>query len=216
MTMRYFTALILVALFLGILSCEKKEEDNPPVASFTASPESGPFTTLFNFDGTASRDDEDPAEDLRVRWDWNGDGDFDTQYSSNKIVTHRYDEVGDFDVMMEVINSKGWTDQDVMTITVYADSTSPTAFFMVDPDTASVNTIFAFDASNSYDPNTPLSELKFRWDWQGDGIWDTPFFCDTNVYHKYVIPGDYRAIMEVKNYINLTDTTSRKIHVYDI
>ena len=36
------------------------------------------------------------------------------------------------------------------------------------------------------------------------------------IYYKYDVPGEYRILLEVKNSFTLTDTTSRKIFVYDL
>jgi len=56
--------------------------------------------------------------------------------------------------------------------------------------------------------------MLFRWDWQNDGSWDTPYSSDTSIYHKYDVPGEYNIILEVKNSFTLTDTTIRKVYVY--
>jgi hypothetical protein len=114
---------------------------------------------------------------------------------------------------MEVVNTDGWTDLKIHDLNVYADSVHPTAVFSVDPDTASANTVFCFSAGASSDPNTPTHELEFRWDWQSDGIWDTPYINDTVHLFKYTLEGTYRVLMEVKNDVMLTDTTSRLVHV---
>ncbi len=214
--MRNFTALLLLILLTGLFSCEKTAEESPPVAIFNIVPSTGPFTKIFTFNAHDTYDDYEPDEDLRIRWDWDGDGTFDTEYSLNRSYEHQYTEPDTYDVIMEVVNSKGWTDHEMKSLVVYADSVPPVASFFVTPDSSSVNTIFLFDASATSDQYTPLDQLQFRWDWNNDGVWDRPYTNDTSLYHKYDIPGEYRILMEVRNNISLTDTTSRKIYVYDL
>ncbi len=211
--MRYITTIILALLIGVLISCEKKEDIKPPSASFAVSPGSGPITTNFSFDANGCSDPADPLDMLQVRWDWDSDGAFDTEFSPTKVVAHRYEDPGYYTATMEVINTQGWTDHDSKSITVYADSVPPTASFFVDPDTSSVNTIFLFNAAESSDHYTPVGELEFRWDWNNDGVWDRPYAIDSIVYHKYEVPGRYRILMEVKNNLALTDTISRMILV---
>ena len=214
--MRYFTVLLVLITAIGLLSCEKKEDKSPPVAIFVIVPATGPFTEVFTFNSHNSHDVDDPTQDLRARWDWNGDGIFDTEYSLNKGIEHQYDAAGNYNVILEVINAEGWTDQENHTLIVYADSVPPTASFYVEPDSSSVNTIFYFNAAASSDQYTPVEDMLFRWDWQSDGSWDTPYSSDTSIYHKYDVPGEYSIILEVKNSFTLTDTTIRKVFAYDL
>lgn len=215
--MRYIVIFTIAAVFtLTFSSCEKKEEPREPVAAFTVNPSSGSVAVNFLFNASGSQDDEDPLDSLKARWDFDGDGFYDTPFSYNKVAEHRYESAGNYHVTLEVMNTKGWTDTETKMLYVYPDSLPPVASFNVLPDTASVNTIFYFTAATSYDPYTPVDKLRFRWDWQSDGSWDTPYLEDTLIYRKFDNPGDFRILLEVKNEIGLTDTTSRLIHVYNI
>jgi len=214
--MRYITVLLALCLIIGLISCTKTEDKLPPVAIFNIVPGTGPFTQVFTFNAHDSQNPNAPDEDLQNRWDFNGDGIFDTEFSFNKGIEHQYTEPGHYAVILEVINSEGWTDFDIKNVVVYADSIPPTASFFATPDSSSVNTIFFFDAGGSSDQYTPLEEIQFRWDWQNDGIWDTPFTNDTCIYHKYDVSGVYDVMLEVRNNFSLTDTASRKLYVYDL
>jgi len=214
--MRIFTVLLVLLLTIGLLSCEDKKESEPPVGVFTVTPTSGPFTQIFTFNATKSYDNTDDNDNLQVRWDFDGDGIFDTEYSSTKTIEHQYDEADDYTVILEVLNSEGWTDTEWKSLVVFADSIPPIASFYIEPDSSSTQTIFLFNAGTSTDQYTPVEELRFRWDWEGDGSWDTPYISDSTFYHKYDESGIFRAILEVKNNITLTDTTSRIVTVYDL
>lgn len=214
--MRYITIVIMFIFFWGILSCQKKEEINGPVAAFTVNPPTGPFTTVFLFDATETVNEGEPDDNLRIRWDWEGDGIWDTDYSGNRYRNHRFDDAGNYNVVIEVINSLGWTDTETLLLFVYPDSVPPVASIRACPDTSSINTIFYFSAGASRDPHDTITDLRFRWDFEGDNIWDTPFICDTCIHHRYSLPGSYRAILEVKNKVQLTDTAGKAIYVFDI
>ncbi|NUO80163.1 hypothetical protein HUU05_08810 [candidate division KSB1 bacterium] len=62
----------------------------PPLADFMVSPSTGDVQTVFTFDASITTDDKDPATEIEVRWDFNGDGTWDTDWSKNKRVTHSY------------------------------------------------------------------------------------------------------------------------------
>jgi len=214
--MRYITRLAMVVFILGLLSCEKKAEEKEPVASFFVDPVTAPFTTIFIFDASESYNEGESTDALKIRWDYDGDGIFDTEFSPNKIKSHRYDTAGYFNVRMEVMNSMGWTDSEVFPISVFHDSVPPVAAFTACLDTSCVGTILYFNAAESWDAYSPVEKLQFRWDWDGDDVWDTPFCSDTCRHYKFTEPGEFRIRMEVKNEINLTDTTSQKLFVFDI
>lgn len=214
--MRYFTILIMLALLTGIISCKKEDNQKGPVASFIVDPPEGPFTTIFLFDASETENEGEDPEDLRVRWDFNGDGIWDTDYSRNKLRNHKFDKHGNFRVVMEAVNKMGWTDTEFYEIFVYPDSIAPFAEFTVTPDSSSINTIFHFSAGPSWDIYDSITDLRFRWDFEGDSIWDTPYTCDTCVFHKYALPGSYRVVLEVRNSIMMKDKTVKEVFVYDI
>lgn len=214
--MKYISGVFAIAILIALLSCEKKEDLKEPVAAFCVDPCEGTVSTIFYFDASDSYDESNSPEDLKVRWDWNGDMVFDTEYSKAKMIAHRFDDPGIYNVVMEVSNLDGWSSRESIVIDISADSIPPHASFIVIPDSSSMNTIFMFNAASSFDPCDSISELLFRWDWNNDGVWDTPYMCDTIFYNKYTDFGDYRIVLEVKNSTALTDTTGRNIFVYDI
>lgn len=214
--MRFFTIILALFVLAGLSSCEENKESDPPVAAFSISPSSGPFTQEFSFNASSSSDSDEATESLQVRWDFDGDGAYDTQYTTTKTVEYTYEAADDYTVILQVLNSEGWTDTEEKMLVVFADSVAPEPSFYVEPDSSSVQTIFMFNAGASTDQYTPAGELTYRWDWEGDGSWDTPFITDSTFFHKYEESGVYRAILEVKNNITLTDTTGRTVYVYDL
>ena len=60
-------------------------------------------------------------------------------------------------------------------VTIGTCNTAPTAAFSVSPGSGTTSTVFTFDASSSSDTEDPTSALSFRWDWENNGIYDTPW-----------------------------------------
>ena len=92
-------------------------------------------------------------------------------------------------------------------------NTAPVASFSVDPVTADAGVEFSFDASGSSDAEDPVEDLQVRWDWDGDGNWDTGYSTDKTATHVYSIPDTYTVKMEVMDTGGLTDITTETVVV---
>lgn len=89
-----------------------------PVAAFTVTPMTGATGEEFSFDASSCADEEDLEEDLQVRWDWDGDGNWDTSFSTDKTVTHAYLLPGNYTIRMEVLDTGGLSDVTSATVEV--------------------------------------------------------------------------------------------------
>ena len=92
--------------------------NTPPTALFEFDPELGDITTNYAFAATDSWDLEDAADSLEVRWDWEGDGTYDTGWSTTKVANHQFATAGTYDVTVEVRDSQGLTDTKVLQVVV--------------------------------------------------------------------------------------------------
>jgi parallel beta-helix repeat protein len=88
----------------------------------------------------------------------------------------------------------------------------PRAAFTIATSANSTNT-YAVDASGCWDPNDPLSLLEVRWDWNGDGKWDTPWSTNKTAEHRYSKPGNYTVSLEVRNSQGLSTVTLKNVTV---
>jgi uncharacterized protein (TIGR02145 family) len=89
----------------------------PPTADFTVSPDVGTTQTLFQFNASGCHDEEDDEDDLEVRWDFDGDGTWDTDWSTDKMASHQYSTLAIYSAVLEVRDTDGDTDE--MTREVY-------------------------------------------------------------------------------------------------
>lgn len=214
-------SIILVILLSAMISSCKKNESNSdnnssnhnPQASFTFTPTSGTVLTEFLFDASTCSDAEDTNYLLEVRWDWENDGIWDSDWSSNKVVNHKFDHDGDFTVVLEVKDTKGLKNSIKQVVKVALMNNNPTAIIKISPSSGTTSTNFEFDASNCYDNNDSITDLQVRWDFEGDGVWDTDWDIAKIDNHIYSDAGTYDVRLEVKNTLGFTDDTTQTILV---
>lgn len=86
-------------------------DTTPPTAALTITPTSGITNeTSFQFDPTASHDNLAPQSDLRVRYDYENDGTFDTDWEELRITNYEFQiGGGDKTVKMQLKDGAGWT-----------------------------------------------------------------------------------------------------------
>lgn len=99
--------------------------NDAPLASFTVNPSSGDTSTVFQVDASACSDTEDDVAALEVRWDWEADGTWDTNYSAIKTADHQYSVDGRRRILLEVKDTNGQTDTTSLQITITTESVDP-------------------------------------------------------------------------------------------
>jgi len=97
-----YKIIIFSIIILAFFSCIK--DNTAPVARFTIFPPAGDTATVFVFDASSSVDAENPNYALMVRWDWNNDGIWDTEFSFEKKDVHKFPDPGEHIVRLEVLD----------------------------------------------------------------------------------------------------------------
>lgn len=111
-------AVVITSIGTLLIGCDKEDENKAPSAVFTVSPNSGTTQTLFSFDASGSNDSEDPSDDLKFRWDFDDDNNWDTDWLSQKTITTTYSTTGTYNPRMEVVDTDGATGQALMQVVV--------------------------------------------------------------------------------------------------
>ena len=124
--MRKFSTIIIRTIFIYLIftTCTKSESDLPntaPEAFFVVSPWSGSTSTQFNFDASYSTDKQDDDSLLVVRWDWENNETWDTDWSVEKQITHQFTPEGKYTIKLEVKDSDGLTHS--VTQDIFVDNT---------------------------------------------------------------------------------------------
>lgn len=188
-----------------------------PAAAFTVQPDSNNVGNPFSFDASSTTDAEDPLSALSFRWDWESDGTYDKNWSGDPLAQHSYSQPGQYTVTLEVRDSDGATATATHNLLVTGQAPlRPVAAFSVDPDSGTVQTTFTVDASPSYDPDGNPSDLTFRWDWNGDGSFDTPYQGNPIASQIYPDTGTYHLILQVRDADGLTNKDTATIFVFDV
>jgi len=91
-----------------------------PTALFSVEPDNIYPGTEITVDASASFDSQDAVEELQVRWDWENDGTWDTQYANEKTATHQYSEAGTYLIRLEVKDTDGLTASALQEVNVRA------------------------------------------------------------------------------------------------
>lgn len=201
----------LILLFISVLlsGCKKDNVQLNPDFSLSTNLIKGLTTDVFVL--SIEPEDQIPQDEkLYGRWDWEGDSIFNTRFNDDMEVQHRFLKPGSYSVMCEVMNLSGNKASDSIKIVVEQGYSAPKAKFTVIPESGNYKTTFAFDASYTVDDEDSLETLLFRWDFQDDGLWDTPFSNEPTASHKYDLIDDFVVKLEVvdpkKKYASVFET----------
>jgi parallel beta-helix repeat protein len=78
-----------------------------PLAAFNLSGNATTVNATLIADASPSSDAEDPSGILKVRWDWENDGIWDTEWTTRKVAIHQYSTAGTYTVRLEVRDTGG-------------------------------------------------------------------------------------------------------------
>lgn len=188
-------------------------ENTPPRALFKVDKIVAPENSLFRFETYLSEDDQYSKNYLSYRFDWNGDGTFDTNSQNKSVWNHLFRDPGSYKVIMEATDPEGATDQTYLTIDILEDS-PPKAKFSVEKIS---DFRYKFDAGSSTDDYSPSRSLRYRWDFNYTGsndiIFDTGWSSSPKFTGNYKIGGTKMIRLQVKDEQGFIDETFAKITV---
>jgi hypothetical protein len=166
-----------------------------PNAVFEVFPKSGNISQTFNFNAGDCSDIEDALEELQVRWDFDSDNVWDSDWNTTKTATYQYDSPGTYITVLELRDTEGSTVAASREIIIINEA--PKALFTATPLIGNKSDVFSFDASSSSDLEDPLEDLQIRWDFIGDGTWETEWSNTMTATHEFSAPNYYFVTLEV-------------------
>ncbi|MCD6299582.1 MAG: PKD domain-containing protein [Dehalococcoidales bacterium] len=116
-----------------------------------------------------------------------------------------------FTVRLEVKDDDGATDVDTAQVTIYLHQNQKPVAAISGPSSGKVGQSLTFSASNSYDPDGSIA--GYRWDFNGDGSWDTGWLTYASKTHSYSSTGTYTVVVEVKDNDGATDTSAKTVKI---
>ncbi|MCK6547036.1 hypothetical protein L6R52_14395 [Myxococcota bacterium] len=134
---------------------------------------------------------------LVARFDVDGDGAFDTDVGALAI-DHRYEAAGTVTPRVELRDASGATAIASATL-VLVENTLPVVALAVTPASGKAPLAITADASGSTDADEPASALRARFDFDGDGTFDTPLDAAKRATWSYTRAGRFTVIAEVED-----------------
>src|SRR2546425_41086 len=172
------------------------DSGQPPIASFTATPNPAIVSSPVAFDASGS---SDPDGNI-VSYAWNFG---DSTGASGVSVAHTYLTFGTFNATLTVTDNESFMATAYRHIVVRAP---PIASFTATPSPAVVGASVTFDASGSHDPDGAI--VSYRWDFgdltNGSGAITT---------HPYTIVGTFNVTLNVTDHNALNGTAYHDVIV---
>ena len=179
---RLTTAVSLVVLILSsVTACFLL--NSPPVASFSAFPNSGSAPLVVTFDASSSSDSDGII--AAYRWEF-GDG----TTAAGKTQTHTYDLPGAYTVVLTITNNDG--EEALASQVIQVGQAAITASFVANPTSGEQPLSVDFDASASVDQEG--QSITHTWSF-GDGSTGT----GEVTRHTYYTAGIYVVRLTVSN-----------------
>lgn len=76
-------------------------------------------------------------------------------------------------------------------------NTTPRADFTITPEVGVIGETLTFDASSSSDRESGSNKLAFRWDWDNNNVFDTPFTYNSVATHAFNSAGVKTVVLQV-------------------
>ena len=192
-----------LVLFFSIQQAEAREESRvSPTANIRVFPsKTGDINTEFEFDASNSRNSNGSLGDLQYRWNLK-DGEGFSNWENNSKATIKYLDSGDRNIWLEVRDKSGASDLTKVSISV-VDPRDPVVIICGYPREGTVETVFELVARVATKTKDQKEDLQIRWDFENDGVWDTPFADNFSVYHVFHDTGTYNVAVEIKDRYDL-------------
>ena len=189
---------------------QRPPENKKPVAQ-PGGPYEASINEMVRLNGSSSYDPDGSI--IFYRWNF-GDG------SSEILDTapmHSYTDPGTYTVTLTVVDNEGRSSMANTTVviggTIFTGE-PPVAQFFVSPSPGRANQAVTFNASLSHDSNGTIT--GYRWDFNGDGVFDTTWMSSPVATHSYATQGSYYVKLEVKDNDNVTGNYSSSVAIQPV
>lgn len=186
-------------------------QNQPPVASFSFSPESPQAGEEVTFTSD-STDPDGTIADEDVLWDLDDDGEFDD--ATGPTASRSFDASGDHEVHLKVSDDDGATDTTFRTVAVESPPPNipPTAAFEFTPDSPVTGEQVEFDGGGSSDEDGSIS--TYEWDLNGDGDFSDPEDATgAGASRTFAAAGPHQVTLRVTDDDGDSDTSTRTVTV---
>lgn len=192
------------AAFAGVLLRVRSPITAISVDIFRALPEATPTTGNIPLTVTfRTRGEYSGGSILRYRWDFEGDGIYDTSEVGARDFTRTFTTPGVRNSRLEIQNDKLQTTS--ATVQISVGGSPPSAAASVNPSNGSIPLAVTFSGTGTAGSN-PIN--RYEWDFQGDGVFDYTSATTGNTTFTYTTPGTFNALFRVTDTAGLTATAA--------
>ncbi len=179
----------------------------PPLASFTATPNPAQTGTAVNFDASGSSDPDGTI--AKYEWDLDGNGTYETETGAEPVATRAYATAGSYDVRLRVTDSSGNKSSTLRTVTV--TNRAPVSSFTATPSSVNKGQLVSFDGSGSTDPDGTVT--KYEWDLDGNGTYETNTGTTPTASRSYAAAGTVETKLRVTDDKGATAVSAKTVTV---
>ena len=114
-----------------------------------------------------------------------------------------------------ILNVMGFLEYEVgrRVIAISDNQTAPTAIVTASKYFAGVGEEILFDASTSVDVAQRTGQLEYRWDWTGDGDYDTDWSSISSANHSFSDTGEFSVCVQVRDQAGLQNEATTSVIV---
>jgi len=164
---------------------------------FTWTPTEATVKDTIRLDASATHDDSDSTRFFTYSWSIQGEvgyGPF-----TDPVFPHQFWKEGTQKVTLTATDLNGLYNSITKEIYLYKENRPPIPAIQVPAVYGNIVTNFFFSAWPSRDDVTPPSRLLIRWDFDGDGSWDTGWSYEKTIYHQFGMPGTFQVALQAKD-----------------
>ncbi len=164
---------------------------------------------------------------FEYRWDFDGDGKFDTPFSHKNYVEHLYARPGNYKVCVQVKNEFTREDHQLVSnhkLLKIVNNQAPYGYFKIQKLSRNPNQkgkkakLFVGDIAQITpvvnDPDNYKQSVKIRFDIDGDGRWETDFTYNGGFQWQFVDSGDFTATMQIMDNNGIVKTIHQTYTVF--
>jgi YD repeat-containing protein len=170
--------------------------NEPPEASFTATPNPTSAGSLVSFNASGTTDSDGTI--VKYEWDLDGNGSYETNTGTTPTTSKTYANAEEVNVGLKVTDNGGAADQAIRTVVVSngtPGNIAPKAAFTISPNPAALEAPVTFNGAGSSDPDGTI--VKYEWDLDGNGSYETNTGSTPTASRSYSSEGDRQIGLRV-------------------
>jgi PKD repeat protein len=163
---------------------------------------------VFNASGSTDSD----GSVVKYEWDLDGNGTYETNTGTTPTASAKYATEAKLPISVKVYDDDLAIDTETKTLTVGgADPQPPVAAYVAQPNPAIAGLPVHFDAATAKD--TDGSIVKYEWDLDGNGTYETDTGATASTDHTYSAVGTVQTRLRVTDNSAMTDFTTVPVTV---